>query len=814
MMPDRQCRGLPGFSEAIKRSFVQAERLCIWSVLKKMNKKLFTTAGRGGQAADLMGLAMIVAFLIFGLNLRNLPGAVAEGSSLTEFSSDRAMRHISSIAARPHPIGSIEHGPVRDYIVAELASIGIKAEIQETAVVSHGWNTTLGATVQNVVAKIDGTQGGKAVLLVAHYDSVPIGPGASDDASGVSVILETLRSLKAGAPLKNPVIALFTDGEEAGLFGARAFVAEHPWAKDVGIALNFDARGNSGAVLMFETSDDNGWLIREVSKVTDKPSTSSLMSGIYKGFLNNDTDFTVLKRAGISGLNFAQIEGENSYHTILDSPNKMNTGTLQEQGEVCLGLTRRFGSIDLTNAKSEDAIFFNGPGNWLIYYSRSWGTYLCVFASLVLGLMLTIGFKKWGLKRSEIALSAAALFVGAILSLMASRVLVWMALRGRGMEGRFLLNFEEGLYDLGFIALALAIVSGVYVLVRKKVSLVNMFFGALILWWLMMLTVTLALPSASYFFTWPLIFGLIGVLASQLGERAPGWIKTVIVLLFSIIPAVAVFTPLTHLVLEGVGLSLSSFIIGMIALFFGLLLPQLEVVTRAPLASRHWTMSYVSLFLALGLILYAFVRTTKSERHPLPNTIFYVWDASKGKSLWASIDQKPDEYTLQFFSNSPDRGTLDEYLPLNYGYYLKANAPLAPLQPPAAELVSDQRSGDTRTVGLLVKSLRQAPALSVYLDSNTRVLEAAVNDKRVADNDLGGNDPTSRWGLNYSNPGKDGVRLTLKVSGAGPLNVSVVDQSYELPQLPDISLKPRPKSFIPSRFPLTDSTIISKTFSF
>ena len=118
---------------------------------------------------------------------------------------------------------------------------------------------------QNVLARIkgQGPPGKKALMLCAHYDSVHEGPGASDNAAGVAVVLETLRALKAGPPLERDVIALFTDGEECGLLGSRLFVNEHPWAKEVGIVLNFDARGNSGPSIMFETSDGNGWLISQ-----------------------------------------------------------------------------------------------------------------------------------------------------------------------------------------------------------------------------------------------------------------------------------------------------------------------------------------------------------------------------------------------------------------------------------------------------------------------------------------------------------------------------------------------------------------------
>lgn len=132
-------------------------------------------------------------------------------------------------------------------------------EVQKT----HGVSTRMAAnvfgagSVENVVARVKGSTGGRGVLLVAHYDTVPTSTGAGDDASGVATLLETARALKAGAVPSHDVIILFTDSEETGQLGARAFVKEHPWVNDVGVVLNFDARGRGGPVIMFETSPGN-----------------------------------------------------------------------------------------------------------------------------------------------------------------------------------------------------------------------------------------------------------------------------------------------------------------------------------------------------------------------------------------------------------------------------------------------------------------------------------------------------------------------------------------------------------------------------
>src|SRR5690606_17419180 len=119
--------------------------------------------------------------------------------------------------------------------------------------------------VDNVMVRVRGTGNGagKALMLMAHNDSVVFGPGASDDGSGVVVMLESLRAMKEHPPLQNDIIFLFTDGEEAGLLGPKSFL-QHPWYGDVGMVINFEARGHYGPGYMYETSPENGWLIRQL----------------------------------------------------------------------------------------------------------------------------------------------------------------------------------------------------------------------------------------------------------------------------------------------------------------------------------------------------------------------------------------------------------------------------------------------------------------------------------------------------------------------------------------------------------------------
>ena len=129
-------------------------------------------------------------------------------------------------------------------------------------------------------------------MIAAHYDSVPFGPGASDDGAGVAALLEIARMTQKLPASRNDILFLITDGEELGLLGAEGFVRSHALAKTIRVAINLEARGTSGRSLMFQTSDQSAWLIRHYANCTTHPTTSSLYQEVYKR-LPNDTDFTV-----------------------------------------------------------------------------------------------------------------------------------------------------------------------------------------------------------------------------------------------------------------------------------------------------------------------------------------------------------------------------------------------------------------------------------------------------------------------------------------------------------------------------------------
>ncbi len=97
-----------------------------------------------------------------------------------------------------------------------------------------------------------------AVLINAHFDSIPGSPGAADDGIGIACMIETLRILAHGPRLKHPVILLFIGAEEGNHQAAHGFITQHRWAPQVKYVFNLEAISSGGQEMMFQCN--SGWL--------------------------------------------------------------------------------------------------------------------------------------------------------------------------------------------------------------------------------------------------------------------------------------------------------------------------------------------------------------------------------------------------------------------------------------------------------------------------------------------------------------------------------------------------------------------------
>jgi hypothetical protein len=230
-----------------------------------------------------------------------------------DLSVTRAREHLRQIAAHPHPTGSAAAAAVRDHLVGELRELGMTVRVERHTV----GGTSHGGRIENVYAV---PAGSPSVLLVAHYDSVPGSPGAADNGMGVAALLEVARVLLRDG--ERDFAVLFTDGEEAGRLGARAHVDRMTAADRARtVVINLDARGNRGRPVVFEAGPD----LRRVRPALAAlaPAVTSLADAVYHR-LPHDTDLTVFRRAGMSGINLGLIAGSAGYHTAGDTADRLD----------------------------------------------------------------------------------------------------------------------------------------------------------------------------------------------------------------------------------------------------------------------------------------------------------------------------------------------------------------------------------------------------------------------------------------------------------------------------------------------------------
>jgi Zn-dependent M28 family amino/carboxypeptidase len=97
-------------------------------------------------------------------------------------------------------------------------------------------------TMRNVIAQTRTGSTVDVVMVGAHLDSVPAGPGINDDGSGVAAVLETALQLGSSPDVHNAVRFGFWGAEELGLLGSANYVQSLnvDALKDIALYLNFD----------------------------------------------------------------------------------------------------------------------------------------------------------------------------------------------------------------------------------------------------------------------------------------------------------------------------------------------------------------------------------------------------------------------------------------------------------------------------------------------------------------------------------------------------------------------------------------------
>lgn len=722
--------------------------------------------------------------------------------SLQSFSTDRALTHVEQLSKEAHAVGFPGHKRAKSYIISELKKMGLETITQE-GYTAGDWGNLSRAT--NILARIEGSENGKALLLLSHYDSSPHSSyGASDAGSGVATILEGIRAfLNENKVPKNDIIILITDAEELGLNGADLFVNKHPWAKDVGLALNFEARGSGGpSYMLIETNRGNGSLIKEFKKANPKyPVANSLAYSIYK-MLPNDTDLTVFREDGdIEGFNFAFIDDHFDYHTALDNYERLDRNTLAHQGSYLMPLLTYFSDADLNNLKSlNDEVYYNLPFYNMVSYPFEWIWSMFGVAVLAFVLLLFSGFKKKKLNTKDIFKGFVpvliTLIVNGLVGYFCWSIITWWYPSFKDMLHGFTYNGHT--YIAVYVMFSLFVCFYTYHKFRKT-STPNLLVAPLFIWLLICGLVAQYLKGASFFIV-PL-YGLLAGLLVTINQEKPN----PFLMVFLALPAVLIYSPFIKMFPVGLGLKMMVAATLLTTLLFFLGLPffgQLKSKGR---------LAYLFLFLFFAFGISSHIQSDFNEERPKPSSLLYVYNADTDSTQWATYDNVLIDWNGQFLDDDkrkPNTETISSKYRTNLNFV--AYAPKKNIPLPYIDTVMDTIIGENRVIELCVTPKRNVNRLEVFTNP-IDITSAKVN--RIALSSYFLEHRKSRLITHYIT-NNDFTELQLEFPKDSVLELTLYEASNNLLTHPDFSIPERPKNSIPMPFVLNDAILTIKTLRF
>lgn len=694
-----------------------------------------------------------------------------------EFDAVRAKARLAFILGdqRPHPADSEADDAVRARLVTTLQQMGLKPIVRDQFTCNDFQKARLVACtrVHNVIATL-GPQAGKALLLSAHYDSVPVGPGASDDGIGVATLLE-IGSILKDRPLKRPVMLLFNEGEEIGLVGARAFLAD-PLSRNVDSLLNFEARGVTGPVTMFETNQPNSAAMAAYAGSVQRPFASSLSTDVAR-LIPNDTDVTTYKERGWLTLNSAITGNETHYHSPADDLASLDTKSLQDMGDEGLALASKL-SAGAPQTQG-NRIFFDLFGRVFIQMPVMLGAVCLLF------LLFAFGAIAW--RRAALIRGSAVIF-GA---LVAGGALAWLAVAIMGA-------LRAGTYwrahpEISFIAVYATTLLGVLAVLRTG--------GA---------KLTTERLRAAYW----LLFLLLGC---ALAVVAPGGI-----IYFLISPAIVlagIVATRWYRSAETIGA-----LAGLLLLYisWGELLGGLEdLFSPGPL----WIVAPVAAIMIAPVLIEAHGLLTRVGRRIilLGSTLITLLAWIVAGATPAYSQDRQQRFTIEHLTTFPSArsdwsilndgaalpkayGTAGQWrfgkLPFSERQRWFAAAPGDPaVLPPSIQLLESVTTGSERKIRLRIKA-NGAERIALIAPEDSHIRSAGVTG---FERPFGDAESSAKFTITCTGRSCDGAELMIDANNPKPIIFTVVGSRNGLPSSTDPLVRARPKFARPQYTP--DETV-------
>ena len=188
------------------------------------------------------------------------------------------------------------------------------------------------------------------IIMMAHYDHLGIKngelyPGANDNASSIYVLLSLVEELNKKRNRKHSYIFIFTDGEEADLFGAK-YLMKTGVLKNTKLIINFDMVGgckqNKIAIVPIIPNKSNK-LKENINSLTKDIQTNKVP--IKLDILNKKpvdrTDLSVFTKEGYPGIDIGYCLNKH-YHKPTDTEEKLNYDTMNYLIKYLVILTEKY----------------------------------------------------------------------------------------------------------------------------------------------------------------------------------------------------------------------------------------------------------------------------------------------------------------------------------------------------------------------------------------------------------------------------------------------------------------------------------------
>ena len=307
------------------------------------------------------------------------------GEQAEEIGFDTITSH-EDLRARSSPAVTVFNDLEANYSTTALTSIGVTGRRLGISTYFEGSNIIVyirGSEdeegewwLRNPVSTETHGKGG--VMVNAHFDSVSTGFGATDDGMGVVTILQLIKYFTtSGNTPKKGVVALLNNGEEDGLYGAKAFLS-HPMASFVHTFLNLEGAGAGGRATLFRTTDTE---VTRAYAHAPRPYGTVMSADSFKlGFVRSETDYIIFRAEGFRGLDVAFWEPRSRYHTDEDDAKHTSRDSLWHMLSASVATMRSLTSdtsstFDAPRADKDLAKVKNGRGSDGVWFDIFGGVF-------------------------------------------------------------------------------------------------------------------------------------------------------------------------------------------------------------------------------------------------------------------------------------------------------------------------------------------------------------------------------------------------------------------------------------------------------